>query len=58
MLAPWGDEPDLIKVIEALRAEGERVVQELPGQQGGAAAQGCDRRLQQDDGGGWVTRPL
>lgn len=58
VLAPWGDEPGLMRAIEALRAEGERVVQELPGQQGGAAAQGCDRRLQQDEQGGWVTRPL
>jgi len=58
ILAPWGDEPDLMRAIEALRGEGERVVQALPGQQGGASAQGCDRRLQQDDQGHWVTQPL
>lgn len=45
IFAPAGAESGLEQAIEALRASGERVIQALPGQQGGAAEMGCDREL-------------
>lgn len=45
ILAPWSDEPDLQRLVQELRRSGERVVQALPGQTGGAAEMGCDREL-------------
>lgn len=44
------DDEQLDDMIARLRAEGERVVRELPGQSGGAAAMGCDRMLVEQDG--------
>ncbi|GAB6043915.1 ATP phosphoribosyltransferase regulatory subunit [Endothiovibrio diazotrophicus] len=45
VFAPAVDDEALEDEIWALRASGERVVRELPGQRGGAAEVGCDRRL-------------
>ena len=45
IFAPAGNNADLIKMIEQLRGQGERVIVELPEQKGAAAEQGCDRQL-------------
>jgi len=45
IFAPCSDEAGLGQAIEALRQSGERVIQALPGQQGGATEMGCDREL-------------
>ena len=45
ILAPAEGDASLHATIEKLRAAGERVIIELPGQQGDAKALGCDRRL-------------
>ena len=45
ILAPADSDASLHATIEKLRAAGERVIIELPGQQGDAKALGCDRRL-------------
>lgn len=47
IFAPNMVDRDLDQRIDALRVHGERVVVELPGQQGDAAAMGCDRILKQ-----------
>ena len=44
-------------VVAELRAQGERVICELPGQTGGAAECGCDRRLV-DDENGWRVESI
>ena len=50
ILAPWSTEPGLIARVKALRAEGKRVVYELPGEQVGAPS--GSRRLSKR-GGKW-----
>ncbi len=45
ILAPCGDDPGLRGKIAELRAAGERVVVELPGQEAHRAESGCDRKL-------------
>ncbi len=54
IFAPWVEEPQermaWQRTIDTLRAEGERVVVELPEQGGDAQTMGCDRRLVQQDG--------
>jgi ATP phosphoribosyltransferase regulatory subunit len=50
IFAPCADDPALARQVEDLRADGERVVCALPGQQGDAAAMGCDRQLALRDG--------
>ncbi len=42
VLAPWGDDPALLERVAELRAAGERVVWQLPGD---TEHHGCDRRL-------------
>lgn len=44
--AGGGDDAALMVAIQTLRTTGERVIQALPGQSGGAAEMGCDRELQ------------
>lgn len=56
ILAPWRQEPTLRDTVAALRASGERVVQALPGDDGGPEQLGCDRRLQLR-GGVWTVVP-
>jgi len=50
IFAPCADDPALTRQVDELRARGERVVCALPGQQGDAAAMGCDRQLVLRDG--------
>ena len=57
IFAPAGADPDLWARVAELRAEGERVIQGLPDQLGGARALGCDRELVRQ-GQAWVVRPL
>jgi ATP phosphoribosyltransferase regulatory subunit len=56
ILAPQAEDPSLQAAIQALRADGLRVVCELPGQAGDAASMGCDRLLVDEDGT-WVVKP-
>ena len=51
ILAPLGDDPTLHARVAELRAAGERVVIELPGQAAHRAECGCDRRLAQGANG-------
>ncbi len=55
--APWSDDTALACRVAALRKQGERVIQALPGQGGDAAAMGCDRQLL-IEGGEWQVVPL
>lgn len=57
VLAPEGDAPALLAAVAALRAEGERVLIELPGHDGTWGEAGCDRKLTQG-AGGWQVVPL
>lgn len=50
IFAPVNTDTALQEKIAALRAQGERVVCELPGQQGGASEMGCSRKLEQHNG--------
>ena len=50
IFAPSGGDEALMQAIDELRANGERVIQALPGQQGGAIEMGCDRELVLQDG--------
>lgn len=52
IFAPCEADDALARQIEVLRDAGERVIQALPGQQGGAAEMGCDRELVLQ-GGSW-----
>jgi ATP phosphoribosyltransferase regulatory subunit len=54
ILAPWTDERELLQLVESLRAEGKRVIWELPGQTGDAAAMQCDAVIRRQ-GDGWVV---
>ena len=45
ILAPSDDSPELLNAIKTLRAEGEKVIQSLAGQQANAAELGCNREL-------------
>lgn len=56
IFAPPDPDPELEARIAALRRAGERVIQALPGQQGGAAAMGCDRVMERR-GGVWEAVP-
>ncbi len=50
IFAPCADDPALARQVADLRERGERVVCALSGQEGDAAAMGCDRRMVlQDD---------
>ncbi len=55
--SPADSDPALIDVVRNLRAAGERVIFELPGQQGDAAALGCDRHIIREDGA-WLVKPV
>jgi ATP phosphoribosyltransferase regulatory subunit len=57
IFAPAAEDGALADRIAELRASGERVVVELPGQAGDAAAMGCDRALVQRDSG-WEIEPV
>ncbi len=55
--APAQEDVDLLQKVRELRAEGQCVICELPGQSGDARAMGCDRRLVKKDGR-WEIQPL
>ncbi|MCW9047449.1 MAG: ATP phosphoribosyltransferase regulatory subunit [Gammaproteobacteria bacterium] len=55
ILAPSDDDPELWKAVQDLRAQGEKVIQSLPGQLGNAADLGCDRELK-NISGKWVVK--
>ena len=56
ILAPANGDADLQSVVQKLRATGERVIFELPGQQADAAVLGCDRQLVKNTQGGEVKQ--
>jgi len=55
IFAPSVNDPALHAQIKQLREQGERVIETLPGQQGGARAMGCDRILVNTNGTWTVT---
>lgn len=57
ILAPALDDSDLAIVIRDLRAEGRRVIQQLPGQSGDARQLGCQAILDKQ-GNQWVVKSL
>ncbi len=57
ILAPYSTDASLRKRVQALRAAGERVVTELPGQAAHRTESGCDRVLVLEQGE-WQIRPL
>jgi len=57
IFAPFGNESALNEKIRDLRAQQQAVVQQLPGQTGGAKELGCTSILVQDNQN-WVVRPL
>ncbi|MDD2801371.1 MAG: ATP phosphoribosyltransferase regulatory subunit [Methylobacter sp.] len=57
IFAPALNDPQLTEAIRALRARGQAVVQQLPGQIGGAQELGCSAILEQDNQH-WVVKPL
>ncbi len=57
IFAPYCDDPSLRSEVRTLRAAGERVVCELPGQQGDAVSMACDRILQRA-AAGWSVVAL
>ncbi|MEK6748551.1 MAG: ATP phosphoribosyltransferase regulatory subunit [Pseudomonadota bacterium] len=54
IFAPAIKDPALTTRVRELRAAGERVIVELPGQVGGPASMGCDRQLIQTESG-WIV---
>jgi len=56
IFAPWVEDAALDASIRSLRAEGERVICALPGQEGGAREMGCERELELRQGSWVVTR--
>lgn len=57
ILAPAEDDALLADRVAALRAGGEVVIQQLPGQQGSRREMHCDRTLRWD-GAGWVVEKI
>ncbi|MDH4273899.1 MAG: ATP phosphoribosyltransferase regulatory subunit [Gammaproteobacteria bacterium] len=57
IFAPAIKDATLAVRVRELRAAGERVIVELPGQVGGPASMGCDRQLVQDSNG-WTVAQL
>jgi ATP phosphoribosyltransferase regulatory subunit len=55
ILAPLSDEAGLVTRINELRAAGERVMVEFPGQSAQRAESGCDRQLVKSAGGWTIT---
>jgi len=57
IFAPYHDDAELATVIRDLRAQQRAVIQQLPGQTGGAAEYGCTAVLVQEQQH-WVVKPL
>jgi ATP phosphoribosyltransferase regulatory subunit len=45
IFAPCNDNADMLQTIAQLRAQGETVIEQLPGQAGDAKTMGCDKQL-------------
>jgi len=58
ILAPCNDDAGLREAIAVLRAKGEVVIEELPGQQGDAKSMGCSRKLINNNGQWQVDKKL
>lgn len=56
ILAPWSHDTSLVNLIAKLRAQGERVVVELPGTDVTAARMGCDRKIVEQAGSWKVVK--
>ncbi len=56
IFAEWSDDPELYNQIQQLRDTGERVIVQLPNQQGDTTAMGCDRHLKNANGV-WSVEP-
>jgi len=56
-LAPAGTDSALLSAVAALREQGERVLQQLPGALMHAHDAGCNRELVLDNGH-WVVRQI
>jgi len=54
VFAPWDDDKALLRVVDHLRAQGQSVIWQLPGQTGDAAAMGC-RQVIRRRGNAWVV---
>ncbi len=57
IFAPASELPALQELVDTLRSSGEKVVAQLPGQNGDAAAMGCDREIVMERGR-WVVKPI
>jgi len=57
IMAPAGDDADLRAAISQLRTEGERVIHELPGQDGLPKDYGCSRELVKQ-GDNWTVKDI
>lgn len=57
IFAPPDQDPELEGLVRSLRAQGERVVSALPGQQGDAAAMQCNREIVKQ-GNAWVVKQI
>lgn len=57
IFAPADDDQDLATVIRDLRADGNRVIRQLPGQAGGAQQLGCHSILEKHDSQ-WIVKSL
>lgn len=57
IFAPYLDDAELLAAIRDLRAQQRVVIQQLPGQTGGAADYGCTATLAQEQQH-WVVKPL
>lgn len=57
IFAPAIDDDDLATLIRDLRADGQRVIRQLPDQQGGAAELGCQAILEKQ-GNQWLVKSL
>jgi ATP phosphoribosyltransferase regulatory subunit len=56
ILAPWREDPGLREQVRRLRAEGEIVVSDMPGQVPEGQAFECDRELV-ERAGRWIVQP-
>ncbi len=45
IFSPYAEDPALGEQVRRLRGQGEKVIDELPGQSGGAREMGCDREI-------------
>ena len=57
IFAPYENDAGLQSLIDELRAKGERVIVNLPGQKGGAKDMQCDREIAQQ-GANWVVKNI